>query len=119
MPKAPGAGTEYTAVQKFNKKFPAFLNWLTKYHSKALDVLGETLDDVGANPNLRHSAAKEVNNMYLKFHSQLKNAKASDFVKESDYEKAKRLKEKERKAGVTPLLKLEYDPEDEMNGTDY
>ena len=79
------------------------------------------MDDLEANPNLRHSAAKEVNNMYLKFHSQLKNAKASDFVKESDYEKAKRLKEKEKKAGIKQpqFLKLTYNEiEDDITGTE-
>jgi hypothetical protein len=120
LPKAPGAGTEWKSVDNFNKTFPTFLKWITKYHKKSLNVIADILDDEDAMQQLRYGAAKEVNAMALKFYKEFKNAKPQDFVKKSPYELHKEQIEKEKKAGVTSLIQTEYIPEDdEDTGTDF
>lgn len=119
MPKPPGSNKHWSAVNTFNDEFPKLMRWIAKYHSKALKVLGDTLDDETASANLRHSAAKEVNNMAIKYFKEFKGATPKDFIpKETDWEIHKKKLEKEKAAGVTPLLQTEYIPEDEDTGTD-
>ena len=118
MPKPPGSNKMCSAVNTLNDEFPKFIRWIAKYHKKALKVLGDTLDDENASVNLRHSAAKEVNNMATKYFKEFKGAKPSDFIpEETDWEKHKKKLEKEKAAGVIPLLKTTYDPEEDT-GTD-
>jgi hypothetical protein len=118
MPKPPGAGKEWVKIRKFNESFPKFIGWLTKYHEKALDVLGDTLDNEEASVNLRHSAAKEVNNMYLKFHDKLRDVKPEDFVKiDTGYQKHKKNVLGKKKGNITPLIQTEFIPEENDTGT--
>lgn len=116
MPKPPGAGKDWKRIRNFNEAFPKFIEWLTKYHEKALGVLGETLDNPDASVNLRHSAAKEVNSMYLKFHDKLRDAKPEDFKNvDTGYQKHKKnVLNKKKEEG---LIQLKFNPDEENTGT--
>lgn len=117
MPKPPGAGKDWKRIRNFNEAFPEFIEWLTNNHKKALDVLETTLDNPEASANLRHSAAKEVNNMYLKFHDKLLKAKPEDFKSvDTGYQKHKK-NVLNKNPKVVPLINTDIIIDDEDTGT--
>ena len=116
MPKAKGCGSLWTKIKKIKDFKESYIQEIASHIEESLEIKNRQLNS--ESENLRIGAANFYLAEWAKLEKEFRNTQPEDTIEESPYERHKKKLEKEKAAGVTRILKLTCDEEDEDTGTD-